>query len=124
MRDDAKSLLTAAKELPPEQLPMLLGEIEVVRCTAIARLTATAPVQSCGSDELLGIEEAARRLGMSKDYLYRHSAEFHFTRRIGRKLLFSNAGINAYINRPDGLTARRQTATLISAVNHTARGKR
>jgi hypothetical protein len=124
MRDDAQSLLTAAKELPPEQLPMLLGEIEVVRCTAMARL-ANAPAQPCGSDQLLGVDGAARHLGTSKDYLYRHSAEFPFTRRMGRKLLFSSAGIESYIKRNDGLTARRHSVTLNTAAESTVKkGKR
>jgi excisionase family DNA binding protein len=124
MRDELQCVLMAALELPPKALPRLLGEIEEVRCTAMARLTAPALVQSSGSDELLAIEEAAHRLGLSKDYLYRHGKELPFTRRIGRKLLFSALGIERYIKQQDSLTAKRHGGILISAVNHTAKGSR
>lgn len=72
----------------------------------MARLTA--PAQPSGADELLSVEEASRRLGVSKDYLYRHGSDFPFTRRIGRKLLFSSLGIEKYIKQQNSLTARRQ----------------
>jgi hypothetical protein len=55
----------------------------------MARLSTTALAQPVGVDELLSVDAASRRLGVSKDYLYRHGGDFHFTRRIGRKLLFS-----------------------------------
>ena len=96
MRAELQDVLTAVKELPPEQLPRLLGELEEIRCTAIARLSAPAPVQS-QPDELLDVAEAARRLGLSRDYLYRHSREFPFTRRIGKRLLFSISGMEKYL---------------------------
>ena len=108
MRDELQFVLRDARELPVQELPRLLGELEEVRCTAMARLTSPAPVQS-QSDELLDVAEAARRLGLSRDYLYRHSHEFRFTRRVGRKLLFSNSGIEKYIKRQcpiDSMTAK------------------
>jgi hypothetical protein len=108
MRDDAESLLTAAKEMPPELLPMLLGDIEVVRCTAMARLTAPAPAQVPGPDELLDVEEAARRLNVTVDHLYRHSADYSFTRRLANKVRFSALGLDDWIRRKGGLTERRQ----------------
>jgi hypothetical protein len=109
MRTELQNVLKAVTELPPEQLPRLLGELEEIRCTAIARLSAPAPVQS-QSDELLDPEEAGRRLGVSKDYLYRHSREFSFTRRIGRKLLFSALGIERYLNHQNVLTSKHLRA--------------
>jgi hypothetical protein len=104
MRDDAQSLLAAAKEMPSELLPMLLGEIEVVRCTAMARLTT--PAQVSGPDELLEVEEAARRLTVTVDHLYRHSDDYAFTRRIANKVRFSALGIDEWIRGQGGLTAR------------------
>jgi hypothetical protein len=49
------------------------------------------------SDELIDAPAAAVRLGVSRDYLYRHHHEFPFTRREGSKLLFSSLGIDAHI---------------------------
>jgi excisionase family DNA binding protein len=106
MRNELQTVLAAAMEIPAGELPRLPGEIEEIRCTAMARLTA--PAQPSGADELLSVEEASRRLGVSKDYLYRHGSDFPFTRRIGRKLLFSSLGIEKYIKQQGSLTARRQ----------------
>jgi excisionase family DNA binding protein len=49
----------------------------------------------------LAVNAAAERLGVSTDYLYRHQDEFPFTRRIGRKLLFSSLGIDAYLKKKE-----------------------
>jgi hypothetical protein len=43
MRAELQNVLKAVTELPPEQLPRLLGELEEIRCTAITRLSAPAP---------------------------------------------------------------------------------
>jgi excisionase family DNA binding protein len=88
--------LRAARELPPEELPDLIGRLEEAKATAWARLTApvAAPTEH---DELLSVTEAARRLGISQDYLYRRQKEYPFTRRQGRKVLFSALGIDKHI---------------------------
>ncbi len=106
MRAELQHVLTAAKELPAEDLPRLLGELEEIRCTAIARLTAPASTAP-QSDELLDVDEAARRLGTSKDYLYRHHARLPFTRRMGRSLRFSALGIEKYIRQPSHLDSKK-----------------
>lgn len=112
MRQELQFVLRFARELPPEELPCLLGELEQVRCTVLARLTAPAQYQSAEPDQLLTISEAAGRLNVSDDYLYRHAKELPFTRRMGRKLLFSNLGIDNYIRQQDCLTAKRRRLTL------------
>src|SRR5437899_2996423 len=88
--DSLKSALArcrdAACDLPAAELPDLIGQLESVKATAWARLAAPAPTPE--HDELLSVEVAAERLGISRDYLYRHSQEYPFTRRQGRKLLF------------------------------------
>ena len=86
----------AARDLPGEELPELIGQLESIKATAWARLSAPVPAP-VEHDELLGVVEAARRLGISEDYLYRHSREYPFTRRQGRKLLFSALGIERHI---------------------------
>lgn len=112
MRQELQFLLRAAREVPAHELPGLLGEIEEIRYTALARLNAPAQALSAEPDQLLTISEAASRLNVSRDYLYRHGKELAFTRRMGRKLLFSNSGIEKYIRQHDGLTARRHGLTL------------
>lgn len=89
-------LLQVARESTPEELPNLIGQLESVKAVAWARLTTPTPAAQ-EHDELLSVEVAAERLGVSKDYLYRHSREYPFTRRQGRKLLFSALGIEKHI---------------------------
>ena len=96
IRTELQGMLTAAKELPSEELPRLLGELEEVRCTALARLTCAVPVQE-HRDRLLNIAEAAARLGVSTDHLYRNGKSLPFARRMGKRLLFSELGIEKYI---------------------------
>jgi predicted DNA-binding transcriptional regulator AlpA len=96
MRDDLKPVLAQARTVSPDELPRLLGDLEEVRATALARLAAPQPIQS-QADELLDVPEASRRLGVSGDYLYRHHKDFPFTRHMGRKLLFSLRGIEKHI---------------------------
>lgn len=112
MHDLIEPVLQMAERLPCEQLPALMGELEQVRCVALARLTTqTMPASS---DELLEPGEAAQKLKVSLDYLYRHSSQFPFTRRLGKALRFSKTGIEDYI-RENGLTAKRRSSTIAPA---------
>ena len=90
------AVLKAVRESRAEDLPDLIGKLESIKAVAWARLAAPAKAEQ-DHDELLDVEAAASRLGISRDYLYRHSAEYSFTRRQGRKLLFSALGIEKHI---------------------------
>jgi hypothetical protein len=99
MRRELESGLDLAKTLPPEELPRLLGELAEITATATARLVA--PAVQAKPDELLDVEQAAARINGSPDYLYRHHKKLPFTRKdkVGRKLLFSSAGLDAYLRK-------------------------
>lgn len=112
MRAELQSALTAAQTLPPDQLPRLLGDLEELRAVAYSRLTLPTAVQR--PDELLAVEPASERLGVSVDYLYRNHSRFPFTRRVGRTLRFSSLGIDEYIKRGGALTPRRHSAIVTS----------
>jgi len=94
-RDALRPALELARTLPPEELPRLLGDLEEIRAIALVRLTA--PVPATPPDANLEVPEAAHRLGVSPDYLYRNHKKFPFTRREGRKLLFNAAGLDLYL---------------------------
>ena len=114
MRAELEAILESARHLSPAELPRLLGDLEEIKATALARLSSPAPpVQS--PDALLDVEQAAARLGMSRSYLYRHASCFPFVRRVGRSLRFSENGIEQYIRRKSVLTPTRQAAILSSA---------
>ncbi len=93
--------------LGADELPRLLGELERLRAATWARLAGlSANGQSRTGhdqpDELLDVEEAARRLSLSCDHLYRHAKELPFTVRIGRRLRFSAKGLERYIRQRQG----------------------
>src|SRR3990172_181232 len=85
--------------LPAEAIASLRGELARLDSLLLVRLLQ----HSNGSggpeagDRLLSTQEAAAKLGTSTDYLYRHSSKLPFTVRLGRKVLFSEAGIERYI---------------------------
>jgi hypothetical protein len=81
--------------MPPAELPRLLGDLEEVRTTALARLSAPAPISQ--ADELLNVSQAAQKLGCSRDFLYR--GNFGFVVRLGRKKMFSRVGIEEYLKK-------------------------
>ena len=111
LRTALDTLLGAASQLPTEQMPSFLGQLETVRVVSMARLAAAAPREQ-EPDKLLDAGAASERLGVSVDYMYRHHDQFPFTRRVGRRLLFSSLGIDAYIKQQSVLTARRHHGTL------------
>ncbi len=97
MRTELRTVLESVREMLPEELPALLGELEVIRATAAMRLTASPSLPQ--HDELVDVHAASQRLGVSVKRLYTHHGQYPFTRRDGRKLLFSSLGIDAYIRR-------------------------
>lgn len=90
-------------EVTQEEIPLLLAALSALQGILAARLLAVGPTfPSEKEDCLLGIDEAADRLNLSKDYLYRHSKKFPFTVRIGNSLRFSSNGIDKYIHQRKG----------------------
>jgi predicted DNA-binding transcriptional regulator AlpA len=94
------SSCTLAEETPVRELPQLIGKLEAARVAAWARLTAPATDKACDvpSQEArnLDVTEAAQRLGISKDWLYRHASELPFALRIGRRLVFDSAALERW----------------------------
>lgn len=102
MKTIAENLAALERELgvaAPEELPVLIGKLAELQAKASARLTAEAANgrRPDTRDELLDAKEAARRLGLSADYLYRHAKRLPFSVRIGRRLRFSAIGLSRYI---------------------------
>jgi predicted DNA-binding transcriptional regulator AlpA len=59
-----------------------------------------APTQE--EDHLLSVAEAAGKLGVSHDWLYRRAAKLPFTVRLGSSLRFSAQGVAKYIHQREG----------------------
>jgi excisionase family DNA binding protein len=88
----------SALRLVAESLPA--GSAIPVRREELLVLLAEngdAPSTPVQSDRLLTAEEAAERLGMSKEWIYKKAARLPFTVRVGsRALRFSSTGIDKY----------------------------
>ncbi len=99
-RSDLRSLVEGT---PAPELPQLIGELEAAKAVAWARLAArAADVPSDVSHaeaRNLDITEAAKRLGMSRDWLYRHASELPFALRIGRRVVFDSLALERWNRR-------------------------
>ena len=96
-----------AIHLPVYEVEALLGKNAVAQSVLVSRLlvlrASPSPAErSADGDRLLNVEEAARKLGKSKDYLYRHAADYPFTVRDGHSLRFSEQGIEKFIRQRVG----------------------
>jgi excisionase family DNA binding protein len=93
-----------AGTLPPEVARAL-----TLRCAAVLVALTTAGAAGNGlateapmADRLLDVKEAARRLGVAPDWLYRRARNLPFTVPLGRTLRFSASGLERYIRQREG----------------------
>lgn len=88
----------AIPDLAAEDLPDVLGEVERLRVLLSLKLSVVpSPATSTESERLLDVEEAAKRLSVSPDTLYRKAKSLPFTVRFGHLVRFSSAGIDRFI---------------------------
>jgi predicted DNA-binding transcriptional regulator AlpA len=83
-------------ELGPEQARALLIQLAALQAPLLARaLVGGRP--GGDPDELLTVDVAARRLGLSEDWVYRHAPKLPFTVKVNRQVRFSARRLEAYI---------------------------
>ena len=96
-------LCSLVEGTPAPELPQLIGDLEAARAAAWARLTAPAaakPSEAPGQEARnLDVAEAAKRLGMSRDWLYRHASKLPFAVRIGRRVVFDSVALERWNRR-------------------------
>lgn len=86
----------AAVSVPREWLLKLLETPPQPDPLQTSATPARAPAEA--EDRLLTIDEAAERLGVTKDWIYHHSKKLPFAVRLGRKVLrFSAVKLERYI---------------------------
>ena len=95
-----QELAGAVRSAGVGDLPGLIGvlaEMEALAQLALKtareredRVAADAPEKN------LSASEAARRLGMSRDWLYRNAGRLPFSVRIGRRVLFDARGLERW----------------------------
>ena len=93
-------------EVPAGEVPGLLVRLGALLAALAARQAASASnenkvlqVESTKShDRNLTVDEAAEMLGVTRNWLYRHSGKLPFTRRLSKKALrFSEKGIRRWL---------------------------
>lgn len=98
VRDLLRQVEAAASDLAADELTAALGEVERLRVMLSVRLSAVfSPAKPAEPDRLLDVEEAARRLSVSPDTLYRKARDLPFVVRLGHLVRFSSAGIDRFI---------------------------
>lgn len=90
-----QNVLQVVRTAPADTLPRVLGMLREIESVAISRLSQPAPAQA--ADEWLTVAEACSKLHCSRIYLYKNAASLPFARHLGKKLLFSNRGIDRYL---------------------------
>lgn len=95
MRRELEPGLVLARELPPAELVFLIGDLEILKTIALARIFApSVPID----DRLIPVAELAERFHVSPDYVYRNKEKYRsFMRPQGNKLLFSSNGANEFL---------------------------
>src|SRR5439155_5214872 len=96
----------------PSRIAALLSQLSALQSAMAARLISADRDETVASeDTLLTVDQAAERLGVSKDWLFRRSRTRPFVVRLGRHLRFSNRGIDRYLRTRTGrerrITGRR-----------------
>jgi predicted DNA-binding transcriptional regulator AlpA len=88
---------------PAPDLPGLIGDLEAAKAAAWARLTAARvdvrPDQPDPEVRNLDVAEAAKRLGISQDWLYKNASRLPFAVRIGRRLVFDSLALERWNRR-------------------------
>lgn len=97
------SELQGAGELPSGAIAPLLVQLAAVQTALAARLITAEPMNGdLREDQLLTAEEAAARMAVSVNYLYKHCSKLPFTIRQGRLVRFSSIGLNRYLEKRRG----------------------
>ena len=93
--------LEALDQVPAEDLPALALYLAALQGRAAARsleaCTRITAASSNGSEALLDVRDAAARLNLSVDWLYKHAKELPFTRRLGRAVRFDPGGLARWL---------------------------
>ncbi len=89
---------TSALLVPEHLIPAAIVRLSAVQSAFACRIEAASRERSHQGDEsLLDIAQAAARLSVTEDWLYRHARRLPFTRKLDGLLRFSSRGIDRFI---------------------------
>ena len=82
--------------VPASQIPALLARLSSLQTAIAARLMVTGE-KTVETDNMLTIEQAAERLGVSADWIYRRSKKLPFIVRLGRNVRCSARELDRFL---------------------------
>jgi excisionase family DNA binding protein len=91
--------VSQVEQMDNSDIPAFLTLLSAVQASMAARLMATTHdgANNEADDALLTVQQAAERLGVSEDWLYRRTRTLPFVVRVGRHVRFSSRGIERFI---------------------------
>jgi len=97
--DDLVADHSKVNDLSGDECQTMLIKLATAQTLLLGRLLSfKGNPELVEEDKLLTAGQAAKQLGCTPDWLYRHSKELPFTRRLSsRQLRFSSKGITQYI---------------------------
>jgi predicted DNA-binding transcriptional regulator AlpA len=88
-------------ELEEQKIPFLMTQLATVQTNLACRMIKAISCQN-GEDRILTLDEAAMKLNVSRSWLYRRSKKLSFVVRTGRKVGFSDKGLQEFIRQKQG----------------------
>ena len=88
-----------AAQLPDEEASALVVSLAGLLAALGARLAMREQTPSQGPTRLLSVAETAERMGVSKDWLYKNGEDLPFSRKVGRRRLFDEGGMERWMKR-------------------------
>ena len=92
--------------VPQSQIPEVVGEIECVKATLLARQSEPEPNQS-EKDPLLTADQVAEWLQVDRKWVYRHKTELGGISLSQKKLRFPQSQVERYLRRRKAASTRR-----------------
>ncbi len=80
-----------------ERLPALVAQLAAAQAAAAARLMLAPTPAPEEPDDTITVAQVARRLGVSKDYVYKNRKSFPFVCTIGRRVVCSARGVEKFL---------------------------
>ena len=103
MSFEALDIAIADARSPEQQAALVVALAARLAALGARMTTGGVPVEAPSPDENVSATEAARRLGVSRVYLYRHAHELPFAVRIGRRVVFSAKGLERWSRQQRGV---------------------
>ena len=90
-------------ELEEQKIPLLMTQLATVQTNLTCRMIRSISSSHTGEDRILTLNKAAERLNVSRSWMYRRSKRLPFVVRTGRKVGFSERGLQEFIRKKTGL---------------------